>query len=146
MGSEGLTPTRVYINTLVDVVTARRRGLNMALAMGFPVPEATKIAVVISELGRNIILYAGKGTITLVAHTSKEQCFKIVAQDEGPGIQDIERVLEGGHSTSKGLGLGISGSKRLMDEFEIESVVGAGTMIKATKRLRSSSRGLPIRI
>jgi serine/threonine-protein kinase RsbT len=143
MASEGLTPTRVSINTLMDVVTARRRGLNMALAMGFPLPEATKIAVVISELGRNIILYARKGTITLIAYTGEEKCFKVIAQDEGPGIEDVERVLAGGHSTSKGLGLGLSGSKKLMDEFEIESVVGAGTIIKATKRLRQSLRGLP---
>lgn len=136
MVSEGLTPTRVFINSLMDVVTARRRGLNMAMAMGFPIPEATKIAVVISELGRNIILYAEKGTITLIAYANKEKCFKIVAQDEGPGIEDVEWVLEGGNSTSKGLGLGLSGSRRLMDEFEIQSVVGAGTMVKATKWLR----------
>jgi serine/threonine-protein kinase RsbT len=136
MAGEGLTPTRVSINTLMDVVTARRRGLNMALAMGFPLPEATKIAVVISELGRNIILYAEKGTITLIAYTKKEKCFKIIAQDQGPGIEDVELVLAGGHSTSKGLGLGLSGSRRIMDEFEIQSVVGAGTMIKATKWLR----------
>lgn len=136
MVSEGLTPTRVVINTLMDVVTARRRGLNMALAMGFPLPDATKIAVVISELGRNIILYAKRGTITLIAYVDKEKYFRIIAQDEGPGIEDVELVLEGGHSTSKGLGIGLSGSKRLMDEFEIQSVVGAGTMIKAAKWLR----------
>jgi serine/threonine-protein kinase RsbT len=132
----GLTPTRVSINTLMDVVTARRRGLEMALALGFPLPEATKIAVVISELGRNIILYAEKGTITLIAYAEKEKCFKIIAQDQGPGIEDVELVLAGGHSTSKGLGLGLSGSKRMMDKFEVQSVVGAGTMIKATKWLR----------
>jgi serine/threonine-protein kinase RsbT len=136
MAGEGLTPTRVSINTLMDVVTARRRGLNMALALGFPLPDATKIAVVISELGRNIILYAEKGTITLIAYAKKEKCFKIIAQDEGPGIEDVELVLQGGYSTSKGLGVGLSGSKKLMDEFEIQSVVGAGTMIKATKWLR----------
>jgi serine/threonine-protein kinase RsbT len=136
MAGEGLTPTRVSINTLMDVVTARRRGLNMALALGFPLPDATKIAVVISELGRNIILYAEKGTITLIAYAKKEKCFKIIAQDEGPGIEDVELVLQGGYSTSKGLGVGLSGSKKSMDEFEIQSVVGAGTMIKATKWLR----------
>lgn len=136
MANEGLTPTRVFINTLMDVVTARRRGLNMALTMGFPLPDATKIAVVISELGRNIILYAEKGTITLIAFVNKEKCFRIIAQDEGPGIEDVDLVLAGGYTTSKGLGVGLSGSKRLMDEFEIETMVGAGTMIKATKWLR----------
>jgi serine/threonine-protein kinase RsbT len=109
----------------------------MALAMGFPVPEATKIAVVISELGRNIVLYAETGTVTLIAYNAQnERYFKIIAQDQGPGIEDVDRVLAGGYTTSKGLGVGISGSKRLMDEFEIQTMVGAGTMIKAVKWLR----------
>jgi len=125
MRSEALTPTRVSINSLLDVVTARRRGLEMALALGFPVPEATKIAVVISELGRNIILYAERGTITLIAYAGEERHIKIIAQDQGPGIEDVDLVLAGGYSTSKGLGLGLSGSKRLVDKFEIQSVVDA---------------------
>ena len=136
MRSEALTPTRVSINSLLDVVTARRRGLEMALALGFPVPEATKIAVVISELGRNIILYAERGTITLIAYAGEERHIKIIAQDQGPGIEDVDLVLAGGYSTSKGLGLGLSGSKRLVDKFEIQSVVDAGTMITAVKWLR----------
>jgi serine/threonine-protein kinase RsbT len=135
MATEALTPTRVSISGALDVVTARRRGLNMALAMGFPIPEATKIAVVISELGRNIVLYAKKGTITLAAH-AREKHFKIIAQDKGPGIEDLDRVLAGGYTTSKGLGVGVSGSKRLMDEFEIQTMVGTGTMITAVKWLR----------
>lgn len=135
MTTEPLAPTRIDINSPVDVVTARRRGLDMALALGFPAPEATKVAVVISELGRNIVLYAGKGTITLIAYT-EDKCFKIIAQDQGPGIEDVDLVLAGGYTTSRGLGLGLSGSKQLMDEFEIQSAVGAGTMVKATKWLR----------
>ena len=135
MTTEALTPTRISINGPLDVVMARRRGLNMALELGFPVPEATKIAVVISELGRNIVLYAETGTITLIAHI-QEKYFKIIAQDKGPGIEDVERVLAGGYTTSKGLGVGVSGSKRLMDEFQIQTMVGAGTMITAVKWLR----------
>jgi serine/threonine-protein kinase RsbT len=136
MVDERLIAARLPINGLMDVVEARRRGLDMALAMGFPLPEATKVAVVISELGRNIILYAGQGTMTLIPHMGEDKHFKIVAHDQGPGIEDVERVLEGGYSTSKGLGLGLSGSKRLVDDFDVQSVIGAGTMITAIKRLR----------
>ncbi len=132
---ERLEPTRLSINDVMDVVKARRRGMEMALALGFSLPDATKIAVVISELGRNIVLYTEGGSITLVNYSEEKKCIKIIAQDQGPGIADLELVLAGGYSTSKGLGLGLSGSKRLVDEFEIQSVVGAGTLVKATKWL-----------
>lgn len=133
---ELLAPARLPINTSSDVVTARRRGLEMARQLGFATPEATKIAVVISELARNILLYAKTGTITLTVGTQESKWLKIVAQDRGPGIPDVDLVLRGGYTTSNGLGVGISGSKKIMDEFEIQSVVGAGTMITALKRLR----------
>jgi serine/threonine-protein kinase RsbT len=112
----------------------------MALRLGFPRAEATKIAVVISELGRNIKRYAGRGSITLTACDGEEKCIQIVAQDQGPGIQDVERVLAGGYSTSKGMGVGVSGSRRLMDEFAIQSITGAGTTIRTTKLLRQDLR------
>lgn len=123
------------INGLADVVRARRRGLEVALEMGFPRAEATKIAVVISELGRNIERYAKKGSITVTAQQD-DKCIVVVAQDWGPGIADVDRVLKGGYSTSGGLGLGVSGSKRLMDTFDVRSVVGVGTTVEAVKRLR----------
>jgi serine/threonine-protein kinase RsbT len=124
------------INSLVDVVRARRRGLEMAQALGFPLAEATKIAVVISELGRNIERYVGQGSITVTAHAQDEKYILIVAQDSGAGIPDVDRVMAGGYSTSGGLGLGLSGSKRLMDKFDIKSIAGVGTTIKAVKWLR----------
>ena len=133
---ERLMPVRLPINNSIDVVSARRRGLEMATTLGFILPEATKIAVVVSELARNILLYAQTGTITLMATTSEPKSIKIVAQDRGPGIPDVDLVLRGGYSTSKGLGVGLSGSKRIMDEFEIQSMVGVGTMITAVKWLR----------
>lgn len=130
-------PAKTYfpISNLADVIRARRRGLEIALEMGFPRAEATKIAVVISELGRNIERYARTGAITVTANPD-EQYIMILAEDHGPGIPDIERVLAGGYTTSGGLGLGISGSKRLVDKFDIQSVIGAGTTIKAIKWLR----------
>lgn len=132
-----LAPTRLPITNIMDVVHARRTGLDMALALGFPQPEATKIAVVISELGRNIILYTQGGTITLIAYTADtKKGIKVIAQDQGTGIEDIDAVLQGGHSTSNGLGLGVSGSKRLMDDFDVKTIIGGGTTITAAKWLR----------
>lgn len=132
-----LNTALVPISSVIDVVTARRLGLEMAQALGFPLPEATKIAVTISELARNIVLYTGgKGTIHLVVvDTGHKKGIKIIAEDSGPGIENVDLVMQGGHSTSRGLGLGLSGSKRLMDEFKILSVVGKGTIITAIKWL-----------
>jgi serine/threonine-protein kinase RsbT len=135
MVDELLEPVRLPINNLINVVTSRRRGLEMAQKLGFSLPDATKIAVVISELARNITLYTEGGTITLIAHTGERKGIKIIAQDKGPGIEDVERVLAGGYTTSKGLGMGVSGSKKIMDEFEIQTVIDGGTTIKAIKWL-----------
>ncbi len=135
MADEHIEPLRLPINNLINVVTTRRRGLEMALKLGFSLPDATKIAVVISELARNITLYTEGGTITLIPQVGQRKGIKIIAQDKGPGIEDVERVLAGGYTTSKGLGMGISGSKKIMDEFEIQTVLGGGTTIKATKWL-----------
>jgi len=124
---------RFSIKNVVDVVRARRSGLGIALEMGFHQAEANRVAVVISELGRNIELYAGEGTITVTMH---DGYIEVVAEDQGPGIPDVDRVLAGGYTTSQGMGLGVSGSKRLMDEFEIRSAVGEGTTVRAVKWLR----------
>ncbi|HET89203.1 MAG TPA: anti-sigma regulatory factor [Chloroflexi bacterium] len=133
MANTPLNQVRFTISNVVDVVKARRRGLVVATEMGLHPAEANKIAVVISELGRNIEQYAGEGVITLTVY---DKYVEIIAEDQGPGIPDVARVLAGGYTTSQGMGLGISGSKRLMDEFEIQSVVGKGTTIRALKRLR----------
>jgi serine/threonine-protein kinase RsbT len=135
MGSALLEPVRLPITSLINVVTTRRQALNMALKLGFALPDATKIAVVVSELARNITLYAESGTITLIPYNDQRKGIKVIAQDQGPGIEDVERVLAGGYTTSRGLGMGVSGSKRIMDEFEIQTVLGAGTTIKAAKWL-----------
>jgi serine/threonine-protein kinase RsbT len=123
------------ISSFWDVENARQRGTEIALTMGFPRADAIKVAAVISELGRNIERYAGEGSITLTVYTGECPRIQITAEDQGPGIPDLDLVLEGGHSTSDGLGLGVSGSKRLMDEFEVQSRVGVGTKITAVKWL-----------
>ena len=111
--------------------------MEMAQHLGFSQAESTKIAVVISELGRNIVNYAGVGQITVIAsHTTMGRAYvKIIAEDNGPGIADLEAVLAGGLSSSGGLGLGISGSRRMMDEFDIQTAVGKGTRIQTLKWL-----------
>jgi serine/threonine-protein kinase RsbT len=136
MSAPACQKVEILIKNGLDVIRARRHGLEMALALGFAQPEATKIAVVISELGRNIENYAGMGSITLTAQAESPAYFEIVAADTGPGITDINKAMSPGYSTAKGLGVGLPGSKRLMDEFFIRSTVGLGTTVKARKWLR----------
>jgi serine/threonine-protein kinase RsbT len=114
----------------VDIVIARQRGRTLAVQLGFSPTEATLIATAISELARNIVLYAKHGEIGLtVVNGSRKGGVIVVARDEGPGIADVSRAVAAGYSTSGGLGLGLSGVRRLMDEFEIASELGKGTTV-----------------
>jgi len=125
------------IQNVSDVSESRRKGMQLALDIGFAHADATKIAVVISELARNILVYADEGTITIfVSEEASRKYIKIVAVDEGPGIPHIEQALADGFSTSGGLGLGLSGSRRLVDDFSIQSELGKGTQITAVKWLK----------
>lgn len=126
------------IQTVTDVSDSRRKGMQLALDMGFAHADATKIAVVISELARNILIYAKTGTITVLADQEPDgaRYIKIIADDKGPGIAHLEQAMADGYTTSGGLGLGLSGSKRLMDEFFVYSQVNQGTTVTAVKWLR----------
>lgn len=125
------------IENVQDVSCARRAGMDIALAMGFDRADATKIAAAISELARNIVVYAKQGTITIISNPLAEPPYiQIVASDSGPGIENLELALTDHWTSSGGLGLGLSGSKRLMDDFSIDSQVGCGTRITATKWLK----------
>ena len=126
---------RFPIRGSADVESAWQCGMAVALAMGFPLADANKIAVAISELGQNIRRYAERGSITLTTYNGRNRYIEVVAQDKGPGITDVELVLAGGYSTSHGLGRGVSGARELMDEFELHSVAGEGTTIRAIKVL-----------
>ena len=128
----------VRIQHVHDISDARRQGMDCAIAMGFERADATKIAVVISELARNIFTYAGTGSISIITHDdpSSRSYIKIIASDQGPGMDDIEVSMTDGYTTSGGLGLGMSGAQRLMDEFSIDSHPGKGTVITAVKWLR----------
>ena len=120
----------VPIASDLDTVTARQWGRTLAVQLGYSPTEATLIATAISELARNIVLYAKRGEIWLgVANGQGKPGVVVVARDDGPGIADVPRAIAGGHSTSGGLGLGLSGVRRLMDEFEIISEPRKGTTV-----------------
>jgi serine/threonine-protein kinase RsbT len=124
----------VPVNADIDIVTARQKGRELARDLGFTSTDLALIATAISELARNIILYANSGQILLsVVENGTRRGLKVVARDEGPGIPDIERALEEGFSTSRSLGLGLSGVRRLMDEFDIVSEIGSGTTVTVKK-------------
>jgi serine/threonine-protein kinase RsbT len=134
----GSSPQHVTrIQNVTDVSSARRAGMDIALEMGFPHADATKIAVTISELARNILAYAQTGLITIISRPDAVPPYiKIIASDHGPGIPDLKLALSNGWSSSGGLGLGLPGTERLMDDFAIESKPGQGTIITAVKWLR----------
>jgi serine/threonine-protein kinase RsbT len=118
----------------VDIVSARQKGRELAAKAGFSEGDQTVIAAAISEIARNILMYAKRGevSLTLASHDDRVGVI-IIARDQGPGITDIPRALQDGYSTSGGLGLGLPGARRLMDEFEIQSRAGKGTTITMKK-------------
>jgi len=120
-----------------DIIAARQLGRNEAKALGFGTVDQARIATAISELARNIYLYASIGMIEIERiETETEKKIVVVATDQGPGIKDIRQVTEDGYSTSGGLGAGLPGVKRLMDSLHIQSVLGEGTTIRTEKWLR----------
>jgi len=125
---------KVLIVADPDVVTARQKGREMAGRAGFSSTDLTLLATAISEIARNIVKFARRGelTITMVSDGGRTGV-TIVARDSGPGIPDTARALQDGYSTYRGLGLGLGGTGRLMDEFDIVSEVGVGTTVTMTK-------------
>lgn len=127
----------VKIMTEWDIVAARQLGRNVAKELGFGSVDQARITTAISELARNIYLYAGHGEIEIeLIDEYGKLGLKVIATDNGPGIQDIRKVMEDGYTTSGGLGAGLPGVKRLMDEFTIASSIGEGTKIQVVKWLR----------
>lgn len=117
-----------------DIVAARKAGHQLALDLGFSLTDVTMIATAISEIARNITSYAGRGTVRVsVADRDGRKALVVRAEDQGPGIADIERALEDGYSTGRGLGLGLPGARRLMDRLFVDSAVGRGTVIEMWK-------------
>lgn len=127
---------RVRIRSLADIVVARQQGRALASLVGFSSSNLTMIATAISEVTRNIVEYAGEGEVAItLINESHKRGVKIVASDEGPGIADLTAVMRDGFSTGQGLGIGLPGARRLMDEFEISSEIARGTTITMKKWL-----------
>ena len=129
---------RIPITSDADLVPARAEGRALALELGFSRTDATLIATAISEIARNIVVHVGSGEI--VVRPLKEHArhgIVVVARDRGPGIRDVEAALGHGYTGRGGLGLGLPGARRLMDEFHIDTNSGSGTTVTMTKwRLR----------
>lgn len=124
----------VRIQNSADIVAARQQGRALASQAGFSHSNLTIIATAISEVARNIVEYAKEGEviITLISDTTKKGV-EIIASDQGPGIADVTTVMRDGYSTGKGLGIGLPGARRLMDEFAIASAIGTGTVVTMKK-------------
>ena len=126
--------TRVSIRSDQDILKAREQGRALAQRLGMSNTNLTVVATVISELARNILLYAKRGELVLgFVERNGQQGLAVTARDRGPGIADIDSALRVGFSTSGSLGLGLPGVRRLMDDFDIVSSLGEGTTVTATK-------------
>lgn len=133
MGNE----IRIPISSAIDIVTARQQGRTLSQKLGFEGGDLTLIAAAISEVARNIVDHAKQGEIVLesINHGNKRG-IQVIARDQGPGIPDVAQAMQYGYSTRKGLGVGLPGSKWLVDEFDIVSKVGKGTTVTMRKWLQ----------
>jgi serine/threonine-protein kinase RsbT len=133
-GPGDVMEVRVVVRRDVDIVLACQKGRALAERLGMSGNDQVVVVIAISEVARNIVDYADRGEIVLSAFGKNgRRGISIVARDEGPGILDVERALQDGYSTGSGLGLGLAGAKRLMDEFRVLSQPGRGTTIMMKK-------------
>jgi serine/threonine-protein kinase RsbT len=134
MPDEFAGETHVPVSHDAAVVVASQQGRALATQVGFSSSEQGAITIAVLEVASNIVEYAGHGEIVLrLVRENGKSGIVVVARDEGPGIPDIEQAMQDGFSTGGGLGIGLSGAKRLMDEFEIVSEVGKGTTVTMWK-------------
>lgn len=129
-----MSEIRVTIEHELDIVTARQAGRELAAQHGFSTTDQTLIATAISEVARNIVVYAHHGEI-LVSKVDEEgrTGIQVIARDHGPGIENIDLAMRDGFSTKQSLGLGLPGARRLMDDFSIKSELGSGTIVTMKK-------------
>jgi serine/threonine-protein kinase RsbT len=129
-----LTEIQIPIVSEMDIVAARQQGRDMARRIGFSGLDLTAISTAISEVARNIVEYALPGNIQIsTVEQNSTQGIMVIAQDEGPGIPNLVLAMQDGYSSGRGLGLGLPGSRRLMDEFDIRSAPGRGTTVTMRK-------------
>jgi serine/threonine-protein kinase RsbT len=128
-----VTSETIPVASEPDMVIVRRRVRDVAARTGLSLVDQTKLVTAASELARNTLIYGGGGTMLLEALNGPRLGVRLTFTDQGPGIPDINLALRDGFTTGSGLGLGLSGSKRLVNEFEIESKVGQGTRVAVTR-------------
>jgi serine/threonine-protein kinase RsbT len=121
------------LTTSDHIVIVRQAVRHRAVDLGFSLVDQTKIVTAASELARNTLIYGGGGTVELQELNGPRRGIRLVFEDSGPGIKDVDAVLKDGYSTGGGLGLGLGGAKRLSNEFEISSQPGAGTRVSITR-------------
>ncbi len=126
---------RLEIRVEHDVVLARQRARQVAGLLGFEAQDQTRIATAVSEIARNAFQYAGGGTVEFLADGGKRSALVVRISDRGPGIKDLQTILDGRYQSATGMGLGIVGVRRLMDQFRVESSAGAGTAVEFAKGL-----------
>jgi serine/threonine-protein kinase RsbT len=136
--------SRIAIESDADVVTARQRARELAGELDLSSTDQTLLATAISEVARNITTYAQRGEVRLriVRDGDGREGIEVVAADQGPGIPDLERALQDGYTTGGGLGLGLPGARRLVDDFDIQSAPSAGTTVTLVKWARRAARGV----
>lgn len=124
----------IEIDSEDDILRARQAARDVAEAIGLGTTDTTRIVTAVSELARNVFLYAGEGTMAWERISEKNRNgLTCVFEDDGPGIADPDAALRGEYSTSNGMGRGLSGTQTLMDEMEIDTELGAGTTIRIRK-------------
>lgn len=120
----------ISIRNEQDIVAARKHANKLAIEAGFGLLAKTKLVTAVSELSRNVLVHAKSGSATFqIIESTFRKGVQIIFEDNGPGIADIEKAMQDGYSTKGSLGMGLSGSKRLVNEFKIDSIVGQGTSI-----------------
>ena len=118
------------VMTSDDIVRVRQEVRRQAVSVGLGLVDQTKIVTAASELARNLVDHGGGGSVRLeLIDDSARRGIRLVFEDQGPGIPDVEKALTDGYTTSKGLGLGLGGARRLSNEFKIDTVVGKGTRV-----------------
>lgn len=125
-----LTSELLQLRASDDIVAVRQEARRRAVSMGFGIVDQTKIVTASSELARNTVDYGGGGTCLIeVVQNERKSGLRLVFEDNGPGIADIEQALTDGFTSGHGMGLGLGGAKRLSHEFEIDSTPGVGTRV-----------------
>jgi serine/threonine-protein kinase RsbT len=133
--------SRIAIESDADVVTARQRARELAADLDLSSTDQTLLATAISEVARNITTYAQRGEVLVsIVRDNDRRGIQVIARDQGPGIEDLDRALQDGYTTGGGLGLGLPGARRLVDDFSIDSAPGRGTTVTLVKWSRSPGR------